>query len=110
MAESKRTKIKKSLIEQLEQKSANVEFYIDLVDDYMSLYDVKIALIKDVKKRGIVYEAIASNGLKVQKNNPSTKELTVINKQMLSILKDLELSPKTVIKENKKDVTEDEGL
>jgi len=85
-------KLKNSLLKQLENKGAKIEHFTNLIDDYMSMWDIKNKLIKDIKKRGIVYEGISASGYKQEKNNPSVKELVGVNRQMLSILKDLGLS------------------
>ncbi|HHX79955.1 MAG TPA: P27 family phage terminase small subunit [Acholeplasmataceae bacterium] len=84
--------IKNSLIEQLAMLGATAEHYIDLINDYMGLWDVKTALMADIKKRGVTYKDFSSVGIEMQKNNPSVKELVMVNRQMLSILKELGLS------------------
>lgn len=86
-----RKDIKESLIDQLELKGATADFCLDLVNDYMALWDMKEALRKDVKKRGVTFRDYSSVGVEVSKNNPSTKEFVMVNKQMLSLLKDLGL-------------------
>lgn len=84
--------IKKSLMEQLKSKSANVEHFADLISDYMSFWDIKKSLQQDIKNRGVVFESKSSVGVLIEKNNPSVKELVLVNRQMLSILKDLGLN------------------
>ena len=86
------TKIENSLLEQLALLGAMKEHYIDLIRDYMGMWKVKTELLKDIKKRGVTYEDLSSSGVKMQKNNPSVKDLVMINKQMLSLLKELGLS------------------
>jgi phage terminase small subunit len=66
------------------------------VRDYMSLWDVKNDLLEDIKKRGVMYKDFSSVGIEMMKNNPSVRELVGINRQMLSILKDLDINTKTV--------------
>ena len=89
--------IKKSLIEQLEKRGASSEVFTNLIEDYLSLWEMKEELKKDIKTRGIVYETTSAVGAKIEKNNPSNKELLATNKQMLSILKDLGITTSTVI-------------
>jgi phage terminase small subunit len=91
-AEISRTKVKGSLIEQLALKGATKDHYIDLISDYMKLWDVKKALQEDIKVRGVTFKDYSSTGVMMQKNNPSVKELVMVNRQMLSILKELGLS------------------
>lgn len=92
MKKPSKTQVKNSLIEQLTQMGANIPFFEDLVEDYMCLWDVKNGLQKDVKERGVTYIDVSSVGVEMMKNNPSTKELTMVNRQMLSILEKLGLS------------------
>jgi len=88
--------IKQSIMDQLAVKGADVEHYIDLVNDYMKFWTVKRQLQADIKKRGVVYEDYSSVGIKMMKNNPSVKELVMVNKQMLTILKELGISTANV--------------
>ena len=89
---SKRSIIQASLQEQLALKGASLDHYEDLLSDYMNLWDTKNKLILDIKKRGVVYQDVSASGNLMWKNNPSIKELVLVNKQMLSILKELKLS------------------
>jgi len=95
-ARTSKTSIRESLLAQLEAKGANVDHVIDLVKDYMSLWDVKNKLLKDIKTRGVMYTDYSSVGVEMQKNNPSVRELTGINRQMLAILKELDINTHTV--------------
>ena len=87
-----RENIKKSLLVQLKSIGASLNHYEDLISDYMGMWDVKQALSKDIKTRGVTYKDFSSVGVEMQKNNPSVKELVMVNKQMLSLLKELGLS------------------
>ena len=68
-----KTKIKESLIKQLEAKNANVAHFQDLIYDYLQLYDTKKMLQKDIKTRGVSYKTLSAS-------------------QMLSILKEMGLT------------------
>ena len=92
-----KSKIEESLLWQLESLGASREHYVDQVADYMSLHEVKQKLIMDIRVRGVVYEDVSSVGVKMQKNNPSVKELVMVNRQMLTILKELGLNTSTAI-------------
>lgn len=96
MSKARRQRIEASLLEQLEMKGADMDHFVDLVRDYMSLWDVKNDLLKDIKERGVMYRDFSSVGIEMMKNNPSVRELVGINRQMLSILKDLDINTKTV--------------
>ena len=87
-----RAEVKKDLLEQLKTQGKTGKHFEDLINDYCSLWDIKTKLIKDIKTRGVMYEDYSSVGVKVMKNNPSTKELVMVNRQMLAILKDLDLN------------------
>ena len=89
---SDQIKIENSLLEQLAMLGALKEHYIDLIRDYMGLWEAKTALLDDIKTRGVTYRDISSSGIATQKNNPSVKDLVMVNKQMLSLLKELGLS------------------
>jgi hypothetical protein len=96
VSKERRQRIEESLLEQLEMKGADMDHFVDLVRDYMSLWDVKNDLLKDIKERGVMYRDFSSVGIEMMKNNPSVRELVGINRQMLAILKDLEINTKTV--------------
>lgn len=88
--------VRQSLIAQLVSNHANTAHFEDLVNDYMSLWQIKKKLIADIKKRGVMYTDNSSVGVPMKKNNPSTKELVMVNRQMLAILKDLNLTTENV--------------
>ena len=85
-----------SLKEQLKLKGADIPCFIDLVEDYGKLWNIKNKLITDINTRGVVYDDVSSVGVPMKKNNPSTKELLGVNRQMLSILEKLGLDTKNV--------------
>ena len=91
----RRNKIEKSLMRQLIAIGANVDHYADLISDYMGLWDIKTKLLEDIDERGVTFVDRSSTGVPMMKNNPSTKELVMVNKQMLSLLKELGLSTET---------------
>lgn len=93
MAKSKKYKtIKASLIEQLVKKGANVAHFTNLVEDYMSYFELKEKLLKDIRTKGTTYKAISSTGKEYEKDNPALKLLPQYTRQMLSILKELGLT------------------
>ena len=89
----KKSDILESLISQLEKKQADISCFLDLIDDYMALYDIKKKLKTDIKKRGVSYEAQSASGkATIIKQNQSVKDLVAVNKQMLMILDKLGLT------------------
>lgn len=86
-----KTEIKESLLEQLRLQNKTSDFYLDLVSDYMDYWSLKKKLIADIRKKGIRYETINGNGIKVEKPNESVTNLPKITTAMLKILNDLNL-------------------
>ncbi len=89
-------RVRESLIEQLEKKGANVEVFVDMIDQYMEFTKVERELIKDIKNNGFSYEAVSATGKEYIKDNPSVKLAPQYNKQRLAILAQLGLTVKTV--------------
>ena len=89
-------KIEKSLLLQLNAKNADIDAFKALIADYSAMYDVCIALKKDIKERGTIVTETNCTGREVRKANPSIKELRDTNKAMLAILKQLNLDTDTV--------------
>lgn len=93
-------KIKESLIKQLEDKGANVDHFLSLIDDYIWYWNQEKAMQKDIKERGFSFTAISASGKEYEKENPSVKNALMYNKQKLAILKELELTTKNVISDD----------
>ena len=86
-----KTEIKESLLEQLRLQNKTTDFYLDLVSDYMDYWSLKKKLITDIRKKGIRYDTVNGNGIKVEKPNESVTNLPKITTAMLKILNDLNL-------------------
>lgn len=78
--------IERDLREQLAEKGIAQSHYLNLIDDYMSMWDIKNLLIADIKDRGVTVM-----GMHSEKKNDSIGELNKTNAQMLRILSDLGL-------------------
>lgn len=89
-------KIKESLIKQLEEKRANTEYFLKLVDDYIWYFNQEKAMQKDIKDRGFSFKTVSSSGYEIEKENPSIKNAIMYNKQKLAILKQLNLTTNNV--------------
>ena len=74
--------------------------FLDLVEDYMAMWDIKNNLIADIEERGV--SVLGANGF--MKKNDSINELNKTNTQMLKILNELGL--KAVSEEVDDDDTE----
>jgi phage terminase small subunit len=83
--------IKKDLLNQLERNGVIGEHYLDLINDYMSFWDIKNKLLKDIKDRGVSVRYDNGGGQSGYKKNDSLAELSKTNTQMLKILNDLGL-------------------
>lgn len=92
-AKSNRTKIQNDLLRQLKSKGGNTAAYEDLVKDYMSLWDTKNELNKDIKQRGVMVPYESNAGIVNIKKNESVGELIKVSAQMTKLLAYLGLSP-----------------
>jgi len=101
---SKKTMIKNDLLDQLERNGVYGNFYIDMVNDYMALWEIKNKLIADIKKRGVSVHWNNGGGQEGYKKNDSIAELNKTNGQMLKILNELGIKP------SRSDGDEDDGI
>ncbi|MEC1778411.1 P27 family phage terminase small subunit [Schinkia azotoformans] len=104
--DKKRELIKSDLLEQLHKNGIKGSQFIDLIDDYMSLWDLKNKLIQDIDERGAMISWNNGGGQHGMKKNDSVAELPKVNKQMLSLLKELGLQA-VVVKVDDTDDVED---
>lgn len=88
---AKKADIKKDLMDQLERNGVFGCHYLDMIDDYMALWEVKNKLIKDIELRGVSVEWNNGGGQHGFKKNDSVGELAKINAQMLKVLNELGL-------------------
>lgn len=93
MAKKKKTVdlIRISLLEQLKMQSMTGEHYLDMVEDYCQLYEIREKLQKDINENGLRYEVMTGNGFASEKANESIGNRVKVNAQMLKILGDLNL-------------------
>lgn len=86
-----RSEIKADLVDQLERNGVYGKHYLDLISDYMALWDIKNALIADIKERGVSTKYQNGENQWGYKKNDSIVELNRTNAQMLKILSELGL-------------------
>ena len=86
-----REQIRQDLTDQLERQGVYGQHYLDLIEDYMALWDTKNALIEDIKKRGVMTKYQNGQNQWGFKKNDSVANLVKVNKQMLELLKELGL-------------------
>ena len=96
MARHRKTQIRDDLLIQLKRKGVSGQHFIDLVNDYVSLWEIKNMLIADIKKRGVSIYWCNGGGQEGWKKNDSIAELNKTNNQMLKILKDLDIKPEPI--------------
>ena len=97
-----RKDIRSGLMEQLQEKQVLEPHFTDLVNDYVSMWDVKSELIYDIETKGVSIRYQNGENQFGYKRNDSVAELNRVNGQMLTILRELGL------KAEPKKVNEDE--
>jgi len=96
----KRDQIRNDLLDQLERNGIVGEFYVDLINDYMAMWDVKNKLIADIETKGVSIRYQNGENQWGYKKNDSVGELQRTNNQMLRILDHLGLKPSKADTEN----------
>lgn len=92
-----RKRIEKDLMNQLKANGLVVNYHKDLVQDYLSLWDLKNELFEDIQNTGIKI-----SGMHGPKSNPSINDLHKTNDRMIKILDALSLNiPKVELNSNK---------
>lgn len=85
-----RRKIELAIEKQMKKKQLDrYAHYKDLLNDYLSLWNIKNKLIDDIDNRGVSIYWCNGGGQEGWKKNDSISELLKVNKQMLQILHDL---------------------
>jgi len=87
----RRKLIKKDLLKQLNNNGVRGSHYVDLIEDYMSMWDIKNQLIKNIIEKGVSIRYQNGENQYGFKKNDSISELNRTNRQMLTILNDLGL-------------------
>ncbi len=85
-----KTQVKEDLLQKLDSKGMVDKFYVDLVEDYMVLWDIKSALARECKQRKMIPWKNGENQ-QGEKVNPAMKEFRDTNKRMTELLKSLGL-------------------
>ena len=95
----KRTKkyrwIRSSLLEQLSRSDNDQPQFVDMVEDYMSMYVTKELCKDDIAERGVTIVGIGSTGQTVTKKNEAVDSLLKVNQQMIKLLDMLGIKPDT---------------
>jgi hypothetical protein len=91
--------VRKDLLEQLKCRGADTPAFIDLVEDYMSLWLTKELLRTDIENTGIRVAYDNGGGQKGYKDNPSIERQIKVNAQMLKLLSELNIKTSNVMSE-----------
>jgi len=83
-----RDRIKRGLLNQLSADGVDGEHYTDMIDKYLTMWDMAQALEKDFREEGV--KIFSNTGSKI---NPSVPEYARTNNQMLRLLSELGLKP-----------------
>ncbi len=103
--DKEREVMRRDFMRQLEKRNMTDSFYTSLVDDYLSLWDIKNLLNQDIKDRGVSVQYNNGGGQSGFKKNDSVPELNKVIAQMLKILSEMGLRGADV-----KMIEEDEEL
>ena len=98
--------LKEGLIKQLEQKGYTLKdnpYIFDKLEDYVTFFKIKNALIQDLEDRGLVVEWNNSETSRGEKLNESLSMFLKVDTQMLKILNFLDLKPTQNLKEDDDD-------
>lgn len=88
--------IRDDLIGQLTRRGALTPVFVNLVDDYMALYELQQLLIADIAQNGIRIRYDNGGGQSGEKDNPSIQQRVRVNAQMLKILAQLDITTDNV--------------
>lgn len=91
-----RNAIEKDLKAQLKRNGTTGKYYLDLVDDYMKLWDIKNNLFDDIADRGVVTSYNNGGGQSGTKQNDSVFSVLKVSDRMTKILDNLGIKPSVV--------------
>lgn len=91
-----RKAIEKDLKAQLKKNGTTGKYYLDLVDDYMRLWDIKNSLFSDISDRGVVTPYNNGGGQSGTKQNDSVFSVLKVSDRMTKILDNLGIKPSVV--------------
>jgi len=94
---SQRKAIENDLKNQLKALGNTSKYYMDLVDDYMKLWDIKNNLFADIEERGVVTTYNNGGGQCGSKQNDSVFSVLKVSDRMTKILDNLGIKPSAVL-------------
>lgn len=84
--------IKNSLLETLEKSNNNTPYFVNLVEDYMSLYETKELAKAEIEKKGVMIKYQNGKNQSGYKKNDMIEVILKINAQMIKILDKLRIN------------------
>lgn len=78
--------IKNSLLETLEKSKNNTPYFVNLVEDYMSLYETKEQAKAEIEEKGVMIEYQNGKNQSGYKKNDMIEVILKVNAQMIKIL------------------------
>lgn len=91
MAKITQKQVRQDLLDQLDRNGRYTAYEIDLINDYMALWEIAKKLAQDIKERGVNCEIPLADGRTKRVKNESVGELLKTNAQMLKLLDGLNL-------------------
>ena len=91
--------IKQDLLDQLDRNGTTGNYYLDLVDDYMDLWETKKQLQADIEKKGVSMKYQNGANQWGYKKNDSVDQQLKVNAQQIKILQYLKIQPSEIEKE-----------
>lgn len=98
-----RENIRAGLMDQLQERNVLEPHFTDLVNDYVSMWDVKCELIYDIETKGVSIRYQNGQNQYGHKRNDSVAELNRVNGQMLTILRELGLKAEAKVADDDND-------
>lgn len=83
--------IKNSLIKELKKANNDTPVFLDLVEDYMALYETKTLCLDEIKKKGVYVRYQNGKEQSGYKKNEMLDVILKVNAQMLKILEKLKI-------------------
>lgn len=89
-------RIKSSLLEQLDKNGLNMPFYIDKIETYMTLWISKKILQNDIEEYLITNKIGGTDSTENREQSETSLKIIKIDERMGKILKELNITPKSV--------------
>lgn len=84
------------IIDEHDDKNTYGKHFLDLVEDYMTMWVTKQLLSQDIRERGVSVYYNNGGGQSGYKKNDSVEQLIKINAQMLRLLSELGIKPSLI--------------